>query len=244
MVLAGCGGRGASGPPVEVVVVSPRATVLGKDASKPIGAGEIERIRGRREVVNVVPRMELRGRALGAYTFEGQEIKFEVGGFTDGIPASAVEPALAATFVDLDPASPARPVPALLSPVMVQLYNQKMADQHDLPRLGPVELDLAIRSGRLVFTITLGDSMVPAYRDPPPVTRTIDAVIVGVSPRAKSIGLTVPIGYVAAWNRELVGNHAAGNHSSLVVTLRDGASLKPFTAWIENELELELESTP
>jgi ABC-type antimicrobial peptide transport system permease subunit len=77
-------------PVEQVQVVAPRASLLGKDISKKLDDAIVEKIRSRPEVdradpTSVVPRMALAFPAFGRGDFEGNDLKFEVGGFADGI---------------------------------------------------------------------------------------------------------------------------------------------------------------
>ena len=77
-------------PVEQVQVVAPRASLLGKDISKKLDDGIVQKIRARPEVdradpTAVVPRMGLAFPAMGRGDFEGNDLKFEVGGFADGI---------------------------------------------------------------------------------------------------------------------------------------------------------------
>jgi putative ABC transport system permease protein len=77
-------------PVEQVQVVAPRASLLGKDISKKLDDSIVEKIRARPEVdradpTAVVPRMALAFPAFGRGDFEGNDLKFEVGGFADGI---------------------------------------------------------------------------------------------------------------------------------------------------------------
>jgi ABC-type lipoprotein release transport system permease subunit len=77
-------------PVEQVQVVAPRASLLGKDISKKLDDAIVEQIRSRPEVdradpTSVVPRMALAFPAFGRGDFEGNDLKFEVGGFADGI---------------------------------------------------------------------------------------------------------------------------------------------------------------
>jgi putative ABC transport system permease protein len=77
-------------PVEQVSVVAPRASLLGKDISKKLDDSIVEKIRSRSEVdradpTAVVPRMTLAFPAFGRGEFEGNDLKFEVGGFADGI---------------------------------------------------------------------------------------------------------------------------------------------------------------
>jgi len=77
-------------PVEQVQVVAPRASLLGKDISKKLDDSIVQKIRARPEVdgadpTSVVPRMALAFPAFGRGDFEGNDLKFEVGGFADGI---------------------------------------------------------------------------------------------------------------------------------------------------------------
>ena len=82
-------------PVEQVQVVAPRASLLGKDISKKLDDAIVEKIRSRPEVdranpTAVVPRMALAFPAFGHGSFEGNDLRFEVGGFADGINADLV----------------------------------------------------------------------------------------------------------------------------------------------------------
>lgn len=256
------GGAGPSGPAIAVEVRAVRTTMLGKDTSQPIGPAHVAAIRERHDVHAVVPRLELRTRALGTAVIDGQDVKFEVGGFADGIPAEAVadDAALANVFVDLDAAAAGLPcpcpergdycdardgrchpkVPVLVSPTMVSLWNDRFAAEHGLAWLDAPGLAAAIDRGQFAFTITLGESMLP-YGDARP-RHTVEAIVVGVSPRAKSIGLTVPIGHVASWNIAEPDAPPDVRYSSLEVTLRARDRVAPFARWLHDTYGLEAET--
>jgi ABC-type antimicrobial peptide transport system permease subunit len=57
------------------------------------------------------------------------------------------------------------------------------------------------------------------------------------------IGMTVPIGYVQRWNREYLGDAAAKNYSSIVVTLKDRDRLAVFAQWLQDKLDLRIEDS-
>ncbi|HEX7843314.1 MAG TPA: ABC transporter permease [Kofleriaceae bacterium] len=83
-------------PVEQVQVVAPRASLLGKDISKKLDDAIVEKIRSRPEVeradpTSVVPRMALGFPAFGRGDFEGNDLKFEVGGFADGINPDYVD---------------------------------------------------------------------------------------------------------------------------------------------------------
>ncbi len=75
----------------EVQVVAPRVSLLGKDTSKRLDMKTVATILARPEVGSAVPRMNLAFPAAGRGSFEGTDLKFEVGGFADGVDASFVQ---------------------------------------------------------------------------------------------------------------------------------------------------------
>jgi putative ABC transport system permease protein len=75
----------------QVQVVAPRASLLGKDISKKLDDGIVKTILTRPEVASALPRMNLTFPAFGRGDFEGNDLKFEVGGFADGIDPSFVQ---------------------------------------------------------------------------------------------------------------------------------------------------------
>jgi hypothetical protein len=78
-------------PLEQVQVVAPRASLLGKDISKKLDDGIVKTILARPEVAQAVPRMNLSFPAFGRGNFEGNDLKFEVGGFADGVDPSHVQ---------------------------------------------------------------------------------------------------------------------------------------------------------
>jgi ABC-type lipoprotein release transport system permease subunit len=260
----------------QVEVIAPHTSIAGKNLSQKLNQATVDRIKARKEVAEALPRMTLQFPAVGFGRFEGQEIRFEVGGFTDGIPASYVsdDPKLAARFLDFDPnhvpgpacepsrgsaACPAKSftycdtrdnlchprVAVLVSPTVLELYNTQVADSHGLPHIGMMEQFVAERGPeRMAFTIVLGDTMVAGSNKRITTQhREVGAIMIGVSEKARRVGLTVPLSYVTLWNREFAGEEAARTFSSIIVTLRDKDRLAPFTQWLQSDLKLKLEDS-
>lgn len=263
-------------PLEEVEVIAPHTSIAGKNLSQRLTAETVALIKTRPEVKEALPRMTLQFPAVGFGKFEGQEIRFEVGGFTDGIPVDYVgdDPKLADRFVDHDglgnigPAcEPAKGkaacpdkawqycdatdnmchgrVPVIVSPTVLELYNTQVADSHGLPHIGAMEQFIAERGReRMHFTIGLGDTMMAGSTIQTDAKhREVGAIMIGVSKKARRVGLTVPIGYTERWNREFAGDKAAKEFSSIIVTLRDKDRLAPFTKWLQDEPKLKLEDS-
>ena len=75
----------------EVEVVAPRVSLLGKDASKRLDDTTVATILARPEVKSAIPRLNLAFPAAGRGDFEGTDLKFEVGGFADGVDPGFVQ---------------------------------------------------------------------------------------------------------------------------------------------------------
>ena len=137
-------------------------------------------------------------------------------------------------------------IPVIVSPTVLELYNSQIADSHGLPHIGVMEQFIAERGReRMHFAMGLGDTMVAGSNlaIDPAKHREVGAILVGVSPKARQVGLTIPIGYVERWNREFAGEEAAKQFSSIVVTLRDKDRLAPFTKWLQDDEKLKLEDS-
>ncbi len=259
----------------QVEVIAPHTSIAGKNLSQKMNAATVERIKGRPEVKDALPRMTLQFPAVGFGKFEGQDIRFEVGGFTDGIPDVYVagDPKLEPVFKDWEPGGvsdgptcvPNTPnncpdkawqycdsfdnkchhrVPVIISPTVLELYNNQVADSHGLPHIGVMEQFIAERGReRMHFWMGLGSTMMAGSNVAidPKKNREIGAILVGVSDKARRVGLTIPIGYVERWNRNFVGDEAASEYSSIIVTLRDKDKLATFSQWLQDEPKLKLE---
>ena len=77
-------------PVEEVKVVAPSVSLLGKDASKRLDEHTVATIKSRPEVKSAIPRLNLAFPAAGRGDFEGSDLKFEVGGFADGVDPNFV----------------------------------------------------------------------------------------------------------------------------------------------------------
>ena len=263
-------------PLEEVEVIAPHTSIAGKNLSKKLTQETLDQIKRRSEVKDALPRMTLQFPAVGFGKFEGQDIRFEVGGFTDGIPPSYVadDPKISDRFIDGDALGQIGPacepakgkaacpdrawqycdkvdkqchnrIPVLISPTVLELYNTQVAQSHGLPHIGKMEQFVAERGReRMHFTIGLGDTMMAGSNvSVTAAHREVGGILIGISKKAKRVGLTVPIGYVERWNKEFVGEAASKEFSSIVVTLRDKDRLAPFTKWLQDEPKLKLEDS-
>ncbi len=134
-------------------------------------------------------------------------------------------------------------VPVVLSPAMLELYNTEYAKSHGTPMIGEDFAKFLIKQGGLSamrFQIELGTSV---FGQGGNKQREVEAVVIGISPKAKKIGMTVPLPYIARWNTEFVGEDAGKTFSTIVVTLKDRSQIGMFGAWLQEKLDLRLEDS-
>ena len=327
----------------EVQVVAPRVSLLGKDTSMRLDDSTVNMIKARPEVASAVPRMSLAFPAAGRGDFEGSDLKFEVGGFADGVDGSFVQDdeRVRELFKDWDAIpndphkvacvppppdpedsvrqAPGKPpkavlrdnnngwgapstpgpgsdagsasgsaagsaagsasgsaaggppatgpdgkplpyynpcpdpdvyycddyekvckhrVPVVLSSTVVELYNNQFAKSHGMPMADQNLVNFLIQSRGLSamrFSIGLGNTTIAGTSTMTKKRpRRVEAVVVGVSSRAMQVGVTMPIQYITRWNKEYMGDDAAGAYSSIIVKLKDRNQLAPFGEWLKD----------
>ena len=109
-----------------------------------------------------------------------------------------------------------KPVPALVSRYLVELFDHAIAPSHGLP---PVAENLLEKAQGVPFRMTLGTSLLGVARQGK--KRVAKVVIVGISPKAIDIGVTLPVDVVRRWNREYSGEAAAARYSSVVLKVAE-----------------------
>lgn len=120
------------------------------------------------------------------------------------------------------------PVPAVISPFIVELYNGTIAAQTGLPKIGKF---LAGRLRGITFNIELGRSFIGSAKSGvEPHQRKV--MLVGISPHAAQLALTMPLGYVQHWNAQYAPG--APPLSSLVLEAKEGADVTRLTAAIRS----------
>jgi len=110
------------------------------------------------------------------------------------------------------------PIPAIVSPYLIELFDKGIAPAHGLP---PVARSAIERASQAIFTVRIGESVFGKAKMGAP--RTVRARIIGISPRAIDLGVTLPLEVVRRYNREYAGAGAATNFSSVLVQVDDGA---------------------
>lgn len=112
------------------------------------------------------------------------------------------------------------PIPVVISPYLLEVFDNVIAPSHRLPRLAGV---IARSAQGLTLEWDLGRAGLGAARQGTP--RRVYAKLVGVSRHAMELGLTVPLDVARRLNREYAGEGAAAVYSSVVVYLRDPSEL-------------------
>jgi len=247
----------------QVEVISPKTTLTG--IAMPLDDDLTAKIRARPEVEEAFPKMRLSFGAKGYGQLMGYPLRFEVGGFCDGIdPVLVKDDADLALFEDWEEAqrgkevecSPAPDnacppdhyctvedhkcrhlVPVLISRTILEIYNGSFGPAHGLPAIGKAqEMVLRNRMKSMRFTIGLGASYVQGSTDYLKAPpREVGAQLVGISNKAMGIGMTVPIGYIRRWNVEYLGEDAATRYSSILVELKDKDDVASFVSWVKEQ---------
>lgn len=119
------------------------------------------------------------------------------------------------------------PVPVLISPMMLELYNGSIAKMHKLPRISGF-LAGALRG--MTITAGLGKSFLG--RNQVGTLRYRHLALVGISDRAMPLGLTVPLAYVQRWNAEYAGERAAREYSSISVQVKPGHGVTAIVDYV------------
>lgn len=208
----------------------------------PLSDELLQKLRARPEVAAAYPRMRVAFpiSGWGGEKLIGRSVYTEL--IVDGIdPAAVSEPTSPWAFKDLfSDKNPActedkncpegwfcswdvnkcePPVPVLISPMMIELYNGSIAKMHKLPRINGLVAG-ALRG--MTLTAALGKSFLG--KNQVGTLRYRHMALVGISDRAQPLGLTVPLPYVQRWNAEYAGERAAREYSSISVQLKPGQS--------------------
>lgn len=130
-------------------------------------------------------------RAEGGERFLGRSIRTDL--FATGLDPALVSADVAPGYRFEDPGPDAEVVPVLVAKRLLELYNSTVAPAIQKPRLSE-EAVLGFS-----FELVLGSSYVQGTPDPSRVKRLV-AQVVGFSPHASLVGLTVPAETMRRWN--------------------------------------------
>lgn len=243
-------------PVGQLEVVPPKSSVEGPiglfsslGGPKPLSE-EVARVLGARPEVRAVHRrakLQFPARAWGGQEILGKNFYTELvaegvdpaamagdglgpESFSDGLgthkSCNADGDCVAGEYCPWDTHACEPPIPAVISPFIVELYNGTLAAQTGLPKVGRF---LAGRLRGIVFNIELGRSFIGASKSGvEPHQRKV--MLVGISPHAAQLALTLPLGYVQAWNQQYAPD--APKLSSLVLEVKEGADVTRLTAAI------------
>jgi hypothetical protein len=204
-------------------------------------------------VAAAFPKMKLAfpARAWGGEHMFGKPVQTEIIG--DGVDPSLIDPAVAAPwgFRDFEAEASARrcasdaecpmgaycptdlgtcqrPVPALISRYLLEIYNGQLAPSYHLPQVGDF---LVSRFRGFIINVELGRSMIMTAPRGTPVVRRLQ--LVGISDQAIPVGVTVPIAYVQRWNREYAGERDGRDYTSIVLTVRSKRDITSLSAYVK-----------
>ena len=112
------------------------------------------------------------------------------------------------------------PIPALLSPVLLELFDLIAA-----PALGLEPLGDGSRAMGLIFHVQYGNSYMSTDRHRSQQV-TKKAQIVGVSPKAMELGVTVPLPYMQRANYRLGKGAERGRYDTAIVSVRSNGEVQ------------------
>jgi putative ABC transport system permease protein len=129
-----------------------------------------------------------------------------------------------------------KPIPVLISSRFFELMNSTFLPANGIPK---VNRDFFVN--RVTFSIYLGYSNLKTASKGTRAFRK--AIIVGFSPRALAIGLTVPLPYVKRWNAEYSDEKAATSYNSVLVEVEDKSQVTSVAEEIKGQLGLDIEDS-
>ncbi len=129
------------------------------------------------------------------------------------------------------------PIPALVSPYLLEVFDGAIAPAHGLP---PVARSLAQHARGIELEWDLGRAGLGfAQRG---TQRRVYARIVGVTPRAIDLGITVPLSVARRLNAEYAGAAAAEQYTSLIIVVSHPEHTTTITQKVR-ELGLEVRTS-
>ena len=224
--------------PVNVIEVTPKQSTFSMFSfATPglLGGGAItdeslERIASIPGVAKVAPEMVMNVPIQAFGQFFGKRV------FTD-LMATGIDPAVVAGDVQEGLTfgySPDGPIPVLASTHLLELYNSNFSNALKLPKLSKEAVT------KIDFTLVVGKSYIGGNPDPSKV-REYKCRVVGVSPTAVLVGVTIPIEYVKRFNAEYNADNK-NSYKMAFVTTRANSDVASVSAGIE-EMGLEIDKT-
>ncbi len=121
-------------------------------------------------------------------------------------------------------------IPALISPFLLEMYNNYLAPGGGLPQLNRWIFD---RARGLTFHVQLGESYVGQATcggRPNCRPRTVTMRLAGMSRDAVELGVTVPIGYVRRWNEEYGEEGSGSAYGNIAVNAESDGEITSVVA--------------
>jgi putative ABC transport system permease protein len=121
------------------------------------------------------------------------------------------------------------PVPAAVSPFLLEIYNGHIARTFGYPK---VSRSLAGVFRNFPFQTELGNSFIGGRTAE--ITRRRRLFLVGISDRAIRVGVTLPLEVVKQWNSLFRGPEAGKAYSSLLIQAKKKSDVTPLAAHIKS----------
>jgi len=119
------------------------------------------------------------------------------------------------------------PIPVLLSPVLLEIFNSSVASSLGMQRIDGTDAMLGFQ-----FRLQLGDSYFAA--DLPVDMQAVKrAEIVGFSQKAMEFGVTMPLGVVRALNARYKGKAAADTYDTFILETQGNEDVSNLIAEVE-----------
>jgi len=130
------------------------------------------------------------------------------------------------------------PIPVILNPVVLEIFNMVLGSTLDKTQLGSVETLLGYGG-----SVTFGHSFYKAtVKDRTPVQKQM--VVVGFSSKALEAGVTMPMAYVERANARYKGKKAADEYDSMILQLSSAESVPQVMEMMdENNIQLSRRSS-
>lgn len=119
------------------------------------------------------------------------------------------------------------PVPVVLSPVLIELFNNAAATSLDMQKIDGLGAMLGVR-----FQLHLGDSYFAADL-PKERQATKRAEIAGFSQKAMDFGITMPLPYVEALNARYKGRQAAETYDTFILETEGNEDVSKIVSSID-----------
>jgi ABC-type antimicrobial peptide transport system permease subunit len=127
------------------------------------------------------------------------------------------------------------PIPVIVSRHLLELYNSNIAQAMKLPRL-TADAIIGFR-----FRLVVGRSFLSGTRDASKV-REYECQLVGFSDKAILLGITMPIGYVRKFKKDIEGSEEREKYKKLYVIAEDSRVIPAITQEITS-MGLEIDRT-